>query len=60
MASFGFLGIFIYLLIYGFIAYFLINVLQFMRRKTRSDKLLLQKLDELSRKLDQQTEDNSK
>ncbi|MBU5213138.1 hypothetical protein BLX88_16855 [Bacillus obstructivus] len=43
----------IYLLIFGFIAYFLINVLQFMRRKNHNDGLLLQKIDELSKKIDE-------
>ncbi|MDY0393956.1 hypothetical protein ACFSMW_16195 [Virgibacillus halophilus] len=44
----------IYLLIIGFIAYFLINVLLFMRRKSHSDDLLKQKIEELTRKLGEQ------
>jgi preprotein translocase subunit YajC len=43
----------IYLSIFGFIIYFLINILQFMRRKNDNDLLLLQKIDELAKKLDE-------
>jgi preprotein translocase subunit YajC len=43
----------IYLSIFGFIIYFLINILQFMRRKNENDLLLLQKIDELAKKLDE-------
>lgn len=50
--AFGSVVILIYLAVLGFIAYFLISVLQFMRRKNKNDQLLLQKLDELSKKLD--------
>ncbi|WP_440706074.1 hypothetical protein [Heyndrickxia oleronia] len=45
-------GILPILLIYGFIAYFLINVLMFMRKKNHNDQLIVQKLEEISKKLD--------
>lgn len=41
------------LLIFGFIAYFLINVLQFMRNKNHNDEYLAQKINEISKKLDE-------
>jgi preprotein translocase subunit YajC len=43
----------IYLSIFGFIIYFLINILQLRRRKNDNDLLLLQKIDELAKKLDE-------
>ncbi|MCM3760749.1 hypothetical protein M3212_08105 [Alkalihalobacillus oceani] len=49
MAGFGTL---IYLLIFGFIIYFLISVLRYMRAKTHNDVLLLKKLDEIAQKID--------
>ena len=48
------LSIIIYLLIFGFIVYFLISVMRFMRRKNENDRLLLQKIDELTQKIDEQ------
>lgn len=47
----------IYLSVFGFIIYFLINILQFMRRKNHNDLLLLQKIDELAKKLDELKKD---
>jgi hypothetical protein len=47
----------IYLSIFGFIIYLLINILQFMRRKNDNDLLLLQKIDELAKKLDELKKD---
>jgi hypothetical protein len=47
------LALLIYLSIFGFIIYFLINILQLMRRKNDNDLLLLQKIDELAKKLDE-------
>jgi len=44
---------FIYLFILIFIGYFLISVLQFMRQKNKDDALLLQKMDELSKQLEE-------
>ena len=44
---------FIYLFILIFISYFLISVLQFMRQKNKDDALLLQKVDELSKQLEE-------
>ncbi|GIN86236.1 hypothetical protein J6TS2_26220 [Heyndrickxia sporothermodurans] len=51
------INILIFLLIYGFIAYFLINVLMFMRQKNASDDLLLQKLDELINEIKERKKD---
>ena len=51
-SAIGFIGIILYLAIAGFILYFLLKVLSFMAEKNRNDKLLLQKLDELSKNLD--------
>ncbi len=46
------LGILLYLFVFGFIVYFLISILRFMRAKNHNDILLLKKLDEISNKLD--------
>lgn len=43
----------IYILIIVFIAYFLITVVSFMKKKNHSDELLLQKIDELTQKLEE-------
>jgi len=48
----SFIIMIIYLLIFGFIVYFLTSVLQFMRRKNDNDRLLIQKIDELTQKID--------
>ncbi|WP_269052994.1 hypothetical protein [Sporosarcina sp. G11-34] len=46
-----------YVLIIVFVAYLLITVLIFMKKKNRSDELLLQKIDELSQSLVELIED---
>lgn len=43
----------VYVLFIVFIVYFLITTVLFMKKKNRSDDLLLQKIDELSRRLDE-------
>lgn len=43
----------IYVLIIVFIVYFLITLILFMKKKNRSDELLVQKIDELSHRVDE-------
>lgn len=43
----------IYLVIIMFIVYFLLKVLQFMKTKSENDRLLIQKVEELSQKLNE-------
>lgn len=50
-SAIGFIWILLNLAAIGFILYFLIKVLTFMSEKNRHDKILLQKLDELTNKL---------
>ncbi|WP_172372380.1 hypothetical protein [Sporosarcina jiandibaonis] len=47
----------IYILVIVFVAYFLITAVLFMKKKNRSDELLLQKIDELSQRLGELKED---
>lgn len=51
LTSVSMLFFLIYVLIIVFVAYLLITVLIFMKKKNRSDELLLQKIDELSKSL---------
>lgn len=49
----------VYVLIICFAVYFLITILRFMKDKTQNDGLLLQKVDELSQKLDELKNDKA-
>ena len=55
--SVSIIALLIYVLIFVFFAYLLITVLVFMKKKNRSDELLLQKIDELSQRLVELIED---
>jgi len=57
LTSVSMLFFLIYVLIIVFVAYLLITVLIFMKKKNRSDELLLQKIDELSKSLVELIED---